>query len=250
MDVIDILSERAGRPLHDAYCLLSGLDCPFDEMVKFVGAATEHLFIFGGGVSLLQRRITADTRATPPLTEDLMGVVGAVDEKSDFVQAYEKILRPFEVWTWIVFFVYLFGALLFHIALAVIFAKPREFINICRHILLDFTQSRQTTENPERNPEPIQMLNKVAVGTLLFAVTASSVIGVLFYEIAVVNFLFQRDEVPLEKELNNLSLKDLAQYVVVKNDGIEIMFRALVGENSGVSRKASSAPIRMNAMSR
>lgn len=232
MGVIDVLSQGSAQPLNDAFCVFGGLDCSFNEMLSFVRAAKEHQFIFGGGVWLLPKRINADTRFSAPVSEDQMVIVGKVNEKSDFVLAYERILRPFEVRTWIVFFGYLFGTLFIHVLLAKIFASPSNLINVCRHILLDFTQSRQTTENPERNSEPIQLWNKVAVGTLLFAVTTSSVVGILFYEISVVNFLFTRDDERLEKELSVLPLKDLEQYVVIKNDGAEIMFRALVGDNA------------------
>lgn len=112
-------------------------------------------------------------------------------------------------------------------------ANPRSPINVCRHILLDFTRSKK------KNSEPIRMLNQVAVGIMLFAVTVSSVIGILSYEIAVVNFLFNSDDMFLEKELGSLSLKDLQQDVVVEKDGIETIFRALVGgEKSKLIKKS------------
>lgn len=72
------------------------------------------------------------------------------------------------------------------------------------------------------------MLNLVSVRALMFAVTVSCVVLILFYEIGVVNFVFLQNPDSLKKELRNLSGRDLRKYLVRKGGASELLFQSYV----------------------
>lgn len=59
-------------------------------------------------------------------------------------------------------------------------------------------------------------------------VSVSSILILLFYEITVVNFVLRRQPRTLEKHLSILTPDDLKSYVVVGDDGTQLLFRSLV----------------------
>lgn len=101
-------------------------------------------------------------------------VVGRKDAEKEINRAIRIILDPFQLWTWLVILAVFLGTAIVYVLLAIYFARPRTLMNVCRHLLLDFSQSWST--------EGERMLNIVSVRTLLFAVAASWVVLILFYE--------------------------------------------------------------------
>lgn len=217
------------RPLHNAMCVFGGNDCSFQGLFKVLEHEKKYQFMFGGTLWILPDRISCNTRASTATHEDPVVVVGLARRQSDVQQSYNNIVRPFATLTWILIISYYCGVCLVHVSLACLFAHPRTFTNVCRHTLCDYKQSENT--------EQVRMLNKIAVRSLRFVVTASTILIILFYEITIVNYVFLSKARTLEKDIRNLSPADLATYAVVKDDGTELLFRSLADPNGKYKKK-------------
>lgn len=214
-------------PLHDAQCVFGGSQCSFQHMLKFLERETRHQFIFGGSVWILSHRISNKSRASVPIHEDVMVVVGRKDRKSDIRQSFINVFRPFDKETWALIVGFFLAIFLLRVFFAYIFAQPRTFTNVCRHILFDFSMSK--------NSERVRLLNLLVVGVLVFVVSVSSIVLILFYEITVVNFVLRNSPKSLQKDLSELSISDRKSYIVVKDDGTELFFKSLVDPQGNIS---------------
>lgn len=160
VDIQDML-----RPLSDSLCIFGGDECQFEDRMSFMRAARGYQFIFASGVWFLPNWTTENITASSALFEEELTFVGRKDAQKKISRAIGIIVRPFHLWTWLVILIGLIVAVVVYVLLAVYFARPRTVMNVCRHLLLDFSQSRNT--------ERERMLNNVAVRTHIFAVTAS-----------------------------------------------------------------------------
>lgn len=208
------------RPLHEAQCIFGGLDCPFQQMMEFLEKEKRHQFMFGGFVWILPGRISNQTRASPAMYEDPVVVVGRATGQSPIDQSFENIVRPFALETWIVIacFYVLLG--LAHGLVSLIFATPKTPMNVCRHLFCDFSRSKSSGR--------VRMHAIAAARALSFVAAFTSIIIILFYEITVVNYVLRKQPHTLEKDMRNLSSAELAEYIVIKDDGTELLFRSLV----------------------
>eukprot|EP00171_Calliarthron_tuberculosum_P002186 IDg2186t1 len=141
------------------------------------------------------------------------------------LKAYTTILRPFQLVTWVVVLFFFIVFALIRIVIAAYFAEPRTLNTIWKQALgeQDAIQINET-----HNQERVRLVNKTAVFVHGFAVSAFIVIVILFYEIAVVNFIFQKQKPMLQKELSNLDISELKDYVIIEKDGTDKIFRSHV----------------------
>lgn len=212
LDILDIL------PLIDSMCMYGGDECRFEDMMSFMRAASGYQFIFASSVWQLPQRMSENTTASVTVRGVKPVLVGLKEADGAVNRAIGVILRPFQLGTWLLILGVLLLAVGTYGALAWYFANPRSTMNVCRHLMLDFSQSN--------HDERELMLNKVSVRSLLFAVTAAWVILILFYEIAVVNFVFFQKPASLNEALRDLSPTGLRKYLVTKGDATELLFRA------------------------
>lgn len=213
--IMDMIPE-----LDDAQCVFGGLDCSVQDMVHFLEADDRHQFMFGGSVWILPDRISNNTNVSPALHEERILVVGHKTRQSDVEQSFDNVVRPFDKWTWALIVGFYVGVCVVHVSLSCYYAKPRDFANVCRHILCDYTKST--------NPETVRFTNTSSVGVLRFVVAFTSILIVLFYEITVVNYVFRNQPRTLEKDIRDLSPEELKTYVLVQGGGSELLFRSLV----------------------
>lgn len=70
------------------------------------------------------------------------------------------------------------------------------------------------------------MGSKYGLALTLFSasVVALGAIFALFYEVAVVNFLFQQRPMSLDKSVRSLSSNDLKEYAVVQDSALEVVW--------------------------
>lgn len=189
-------------------------------MLKFVEREKRHQFIFGGSVWIIPKRISSKSRASVAIHEDPIVVVGRENEKSGIKKSFINIFRPFDKGTWALIVCFYLTTSLLHMLLAYLFARPRTLTNVCRHVLFDFSMSR--------NSERARLWNIFAVRVLVFVVSVSSVLIILFYEITVVNFVLRNSPRSLQKDLRTLTIPELKSYIVVKDDATELLFKSLV----------------------
>ncbi len=214
-------------PLDEALCVFGGPDCSFEEMMQFVAAQKHHQFVVGGLMFVLPHRLTENTRPASSLIEDQVVIIGRRDSRSPIVQAYSTILRPFKFETWMMLLGIFLLFLLVRIIIAVYFARPRKRHVIVRHLLGEY-DVRDNQLPLTQNEETLRLLNKTAVMSLTLAVSAFFVIVILFYEIAVVNFIFLKKTHALQKEFANLTPEEMKQYVIIKGGGTEVIWRSYV----------------------
>lgn len=74
----------------------------------------------------------------------------------------------------------------------------------------------------------VSFATKYGLSMTLFRIALLAFLAVfaLFYEVAVVNFLFQQNSLQIEKAVRNLSTKDLANFTVLKNSALENVWNA------------------------
>ncbi len=204
-------------PMDDAYCVFGGPTCTYDGMIEFLFQKQDYQFIVGGLMFALPHRISKYARPSSPFTEYKIAIVGRRDSSSPIAQAYSKILRPFQLGTWVI----LLSVALFFICVGVIiavhFAQPRNLRNIGSHLAGDF--------DTYPIAEDRRILNRLALRALTLAVTAFFAIVILFYEVPVANFLFLGTSPRLKKGLDKLGPEQLKQYVIIRGGGTEAIWR-------------------------
>lgn len=150
------------KPLNDSICIFGGDKRRFQEMMVIMHAAEDHEFIFGSSIWFLPARTTENTTASASILEVKLAIVGRQDAHREINRAIGIILQPFHLWTWLLILFSLILAIVSYLALAWYFAIPRDGMNVCSHLLLNFSHSR--TQDEERE----HMLNVVAVRALIF----------------------------------------------------------------------------------
>ncbi len=96
--------------------------------------------------------------------------------------------------------------------------------NILKHCLGIYDFNQTDGRNAE-DKENVELLNKSAVGSLTLAVSAFFLIALLFYEIAVVNFVFLKKTHALKKGLDKLNENDMKEYVIIEGGATEVIWR-------------------------
>lgn len=184
------------QPLEDSLCMFGGAECRFEDAMAFIRAAGSYQFIFGSSVWFLPARLTPNTTTSAPLREVQPVVVGRKEAEKEINSAISVILRPFSLWTWLLIVFCFVLAVFVRVALAQYFARPRTRMDLVLHLLSEFSRLGWRTEHE-------RLLNLVSVRTLKWSVAAAWVILILFYEISVVEFIFQK--ATLTKELGRLT---------------------------------------------
>ncbi len=196
--------------------------------------------------------------------DDKMVVIGRIEKEGPL----DQLKRPFRDEAWILFGVML-GVFFAFGALVVWVFSPDSFsfINMALHFLGDYPGERDTAEdesqrtglgngagdststvsesdNESNNPMPPQRtesnedvarnreaLYKSAVLLWRIALSAFLVILLLFYEVAVVNFLFIEQSNPQGVRVTKLGRTQLREYAVLKNSALEDVW-SRTGTNS------------------
>lgn len=91
-------------------------------------------------------------------------------------------------------------------------------------------EKRQQEQMQEEEGKVMALATKYGLSMTLFRISLLAFLGVfaLFYEVAVVNFVFQQSRVEIGKSVRNLSSRELAQYAVLRNSALENVWSAAV----------------------
>lgn len=218
---IDVLTKRPSNYM----CIWGGPreECTFNHLINFLYHFRHtHQFAFSNFlVDLPLRRCMHNIGA--PLLADRIVLIGRVVDnqiaRDSPSQMFTNLLRPFQSETWV-----LFSGLFFMIftlgALVVRFLGPNKRLSLSRTLLF-VMGNHEVSQRPHRHRFAISIISLL----LNSSIVALSAIMVLFYEIAVVNFLFTQSSISTLKDISNISNEDLIEYCVNRNSAVDIVWR-------------------------
>lgn len=210
----------------DYMCIWGGPreDCTFNHLVNFLYHYKEtHQFAFANFlVDLPIRRCMHNIGV--PLLDDRIVIIGRVmDNKGNTYspsRMFTNLLKPFHSETWIVFSA-LFLTIFTLAALVVRFLGPKKELSLSRTLLF-LMGNHEVAQDPHHHRYTISIISLF----LNSSIVALSAIMVLFYEIAVVNFLFRQSSIPSLIDVGSIPHEDLMQYCVNKNSAVDIVWRS------------------------
>eukprot|EP00171_Calliarthron_tuberculosum_P011416 IDg11416t1 len=225
-----------------ALCVWGGPKCRFNKMVKFIDKAAteapEYQFGAIGLLSEIKERLTANVAQSVSLAQEELAIFGPDPDIRDSFP-FQRLVRPFRLLTWAAF-AFFFAAIViggwctacafgscslslrraFHF-----FMDPREAVVGSAPLLtmqesLDHSPSECVRIYERRRLDRIGLFH-VAKILLRLALTAMLIIFLLFYELAVVNFLFIERSRPKVQDVGNLTVDDLRRYAVEEEAATE-----------------------------
>lgn len=246
----------------DSLCIWAGPpDCSFNALVDFTAQQASSGYQFAITGLLLetpQRQCVHEPSA--PLIDNRMVIIGQTDPNNASSRGpFYQLVKPFRWSTWAIFgvvvilfvFVCLAIAVRFHVVRGrslvtafFIFAGERdqamayEFDSVGHkdHNRATRTRSRwgrlfnngTRAEQVEECRRSVSFATKYGLSMTLFRVSLLSFIAVfaLFYEVAVVNFLFQQNSLAISKSVRNLSVRELKNYAVLQNSALANVWEA------------------------
>lgn len=237
----------------DALCVWGGPDCQFNEMVEFIDEqARESPSYKFGATGLLKenkRRLTENVIQSTSLMREELAIFGK-HQKNRKPFPVTVLVRPFRRTTWLAFVLFIAAVGVSAVFTARVFG-PRaftvsDFVQYTFHFFMD-PQLAVTTaqphlslqdsadktpsecDNEERRRTSERFLTyKAARHLMRVALSAMIVIFLLFYEVAVVNFLFIEQSAPKVRSVKDLTEEDLMQYSVEKKAATEVVWHRTV----------------------
>lgn len=220
---------RSLKPGH--LCIWAGHEskCRFNALVDFVDLQAIHGYQFAVGNLLVELpRRACRLRYGHGIFSEKIVILGRVDASAGFTasSAFGQLLAPFQWKTWC-----LFGGGIVILAtfamLHVMIIYPRRVVSIRRAFLLligadGIAAGDIELPPPQWNPNRLNI--RVISRFLYISVLSLFGIFLVFYEIGVVNFLFQTRNSELGKRITDLSRQELANYCAISNSGSEAVW--------------------------
>ncbi len=226
-------------PLENAICVFGGTQCTFNNMVDFVAEHSTviegYQFAVIGLLFIYPDRISQRTIPTVSIMEGRTVILGPRDPHPRTRDVLRTVFQPFRLDVWVM----LGAVLVFFFLLSVLkfcFStqkKKRSFYNylssMCGEVQSDTitspeNASEQTADErkwTQELQEEFKHMSKVSGTALGLAFAALLTVIILFYEIAIVNYVFIRGEKQLEKDVQNLTPRELSKYMVMANTAHE-----------------------------
>lgn len=235
--------------LDNAQCVWAGSRCTFNEVVKFVSDRAQDnstkAYMFGvtGLVAQLPSRVSLDALTTVTLYESEIIILRSNTEHSGEIKgAFSQVFRGFELGTWLVLAGFLVLLLLLALFVSITFTQSCSTIDILMHAIGDHHEA-QIPEHLERGDARRSRRAFHRASTLLLGIAFSAfvLITILFYEISVVNFIFNEQAEQLPKPLSEYSDKELSRFSVLRNATPENVLRRAV-DNTGKRFKGREYP--------
>lgn len=214
----------------DAWCVFAGdaSDCPFNALVDFVDLQADKGYQFGvSGLLLEMPRRRCRHHISAPIFDDRVAIVGRI-EMSRFAtsarSSLARLVKPFHWATWAFFACELLVLFLIASLIARCVVAPRS-LSWYDTVSIMLGHNIDISRGIRHAPNERQVLSIVRVAMITLLVNASLIalvaIFVLFYEIGVVNSLFQTQELKIGKQVSSLSCEELRKYAVLKNSALE-----------------------------
>ncbi len=230
-------------PLKDALCVFGGTQCTFNNMVDFVAEHSTfregYQFGISGLMFLVPNRISQRTIPSVPIIEGKMVVLGPRDPAQRRRDTLRTIIQPFRWDAWMMLGATLALLLVLSFLKYCLYTekKKRSFYNYVRSLVGDdvsdpiFNPKNASELTMEERKwlrglqEESKLMNKVSGTALGLAGAALLTISILFYEIAVVNYIFAQTVQHLGKDVQNLTQRELSNYLVMGSAAQEIIWR-------------------------
>eukprot|EP00171_Calliarthron_tuberculosum_P009902 IDg9902t1 len=192
---------RSVPTLSDSYCIWGGPKCTADKMVNFVAEnsnSSKAQLIVGCNLFVLKYRIGEHTIPSISFNEGKVLVFGSSrDKRLTISTAIHVIVQPFEPFAWVLLSCVILGFIGTRILITLVYTRPLQPALFIRNYLAC----------------------RFKVFVLIF---------VLFYELAVVNFIFNYHSDGQAHRVENLSINELKQYAVSKESAESHIFRRFV----------------------
>ena len=215
-------------PLNESMCVWVGNDCTHDGMVSFVQRTTKDVkkykFMTGGLLFNLGYRMSSPLSVpSVPLLEDKLIIIGPRnDDRVSLASAWDALWRPFTTRAWALLIFTLVSVVFLRVWISYHFTTPFTWRNFRDNILGDYIHSRmapiyqQPSDVPvarHLDPAELRRLNSYTMNgvKLLF------VLVVLYYNIAVVGFVFQNQR----EQVDSLAP---SQFAIIQDSTIEKIF--------------------------
>lgn len=232
-----------------AFCVWGGPNCRFNGMVDFIDAAADERpgYRFGATGLLLEnrKRLRANVAQSVSLAQEELGIFGPLMDTRDTFP-FHRLVRPFRALAWASFAVFLAailaGAWLTSCAFGGCSLSPRRafhFFMDPRDAVCGTAPLFSMQESLDNSPAELHRLHmrrrtdrmsafNVANNLLRLSLGSMLVIFLLFYELAVVNFLFIEQSRPNVRDVRSLPRAELGRYAVEEKAGTEDVWHSAV----------------------
>lgn len=229
-------------------CIWAGdfSDCSFNQLVDYTQIMAEQDYRFAvSGVLLELPSRQCRHEPSAPFVDNEMIVIGLTPKEiANNKGALHQLTRPFHWGAWAIFL----GTMLLFMLVCVIIAirihvfRGRSlvtaffiFVGARDHAIAHETE----VTGDESNPTKLSSFAvKYGLATTMYRIALVSFVGIflLFYEVAVVNFLFQQQDLSLAKSVKSLTVQELQQYAVTKNSAVESVWNATGASSKSLQR--------------
>lgn len=220
----------------DDWCMWGGHsdDCGFNQLVDYtqIMADKGYRFAVTGFLLELPRR-QCFHHPSASLTDSSVMVVGQKDSGNGVVQnPFDQLIRPFDWGAWGIFGGVLILFIIVCFAIAVRFHWFRGRSLITAFFIFagerDEAMAHEANVNHHTRDDAMAFATKYGLAMTLFRIALLALIGIfaLFYEVAVVNFLFQQQNQSLSKPVKRLPIPALEKFAVLKGSALENVWNA------------------------
>ena len=247
----DILKQMP--PLNDSLCVWGGNDCTYDDMVSFVQRTTSRVekykFMTGGLLFNLRYRMNSPLSIpSVPLMEDHLIIIGPRnDDRMSWASAWDALWRPFTTKAWAMLIFTLLSVVFLRVWISYHFTTPFTWHHFRDNLLGDYIHShtapiyQRPTDVPvarHLDPAELRRLNSYTTN----GVKMLFILVLLYYEIAVVDFVFQNRT----ERVDSLSP---SQFVITENTTMEQIFvDEFLRSNKNENRRANRQGCRGNTV--
>lgn len=209
-------------------------DCGFNQLVDYTHLMADEGYRFAvTGLLLELPSRQCFHHPSAALTDSAVIIVGQKDASNGVVQGpFEQLIRPFDWGAWGIFggVLILFIIVCFTIAVRFHWFRGRSLITAFFIFAgeRDEAMAHEANVNHHNNDDAMAFATKYGLAMTLFRMALLALIAIfaLFYEVAVVNFLFQQQNQSLSKPVKRLPLADLKHFSVLRGSALENVWNA------------------------
>eukprot|EP00178_Gracilaria_changii_P021142 TRINITY_DN62989_c0_g1_i1.p1 TRINITY_DN62989_c0_g1~~TRINITY_DN62989_c0_g1_i1.p1 ORF type:complete len:556 (+),score=71.52 TRINITY_DN62989_c0_g1_i1:423-2090(+) len=222
----------------DDWCMWGGHadHCTFNQLVDYIQIMAEQGYRFAiTGLLLEMPQRQCFHHPSAPLIDSAMIIIGLSDPRFQGAQGpVAQLWRPFHDGAWGIFAAVLLLFMIVCLGIAVRFHWFRGKSLITAFFIFagerDQAMAHEATLHHQDAEEAVSFATKYGLAMTLFRIALLALIGIfaLFYEVAVVNFLFQQQNQTLSKPIRRLPPRQLQEFVVLNNSALENVFDATV----------------------
>lgn len=227
----------------NALCVWGGPDCQFNDMVNYIDQASSDYKLGATGLLLENKqRLRENVKPSISLLSEVMVIFGEQQESRMGFPVY-KLLHPFRRDTWLAFTSFLTAfVMLSMLAARVLGPRSNTVSDVIQNTFQFYVCPTFTSVTIESSPiiaDGASMMRRQRLGERLatcravrhlmrVSLSVTFVIFLMFYEVAVVNFLFIQQSAPRLKNVKDLTKEELAQFCVERDAATEDVWNKTV----------------------